>query len=71
MDTAVAKLKEIGWGPVKLSEALGDLKPQAISQWRQVPADRVLDVERITGMSRHALRPDVFGAEPRKVVRAS
>lgn len=61
MDTAVAKLKEIGWGPVKLSEALGDLKPQAISQWVKVPAGRVLEVERITGLSRHDLRPDIFG----------
>lgn len=35
------------------------------SRWetgaRQVPAGRVLDVERITGISRHELRPDVFG----------
>jgi DNA-binding transcriptional regulator YdaS (Cro superfamily) len=35
------------------------------SRWetgaRQVPAARVLDVERITGISRHELRPDVFG----------
>lgn len=35
------------------------------SRWetgaRQLPASRVLDVERITGISRHDLRPDVFG----------
>lgn len=35
------------------------------SRWetgnRQVPAERVLDIERITGISRHELRPDVFG----------
>jgi DNA-binding transcriptional regulator YdaS (Cro superfamily) len=46
---------------VRLSEALGDLKPQAISQWVKVPAGRVLEVERITGLSRHDLRPDIFG----------
>jgi DNA-binding transcriptional regulator YdaS (Cro superfamily) len=33
----------------------------AVLQWPQVPAERVLDVERVTGISRHELRPDVFG----------
>ena len=27
---------------------------------RRVPAERVLDVERITGVPRHALRPDLY-----------
>ena len=36
----------------------------AVSNWRRVPAERVLDVERISGISRHVLRPDVFGPEP-------
>lgn len=37
-----------------------------VTRWaqKQVPAERVLDVERVTGISRHELRPDVFGAEP-------
>jgi len=60
MLTVVEKLKNAGWGPVRLSDALG-IKPQAISQWKQVPADRVLQVEALTGLSRHELRPDVFG----------
>jgi DNA-binding transcriptional regulator YdaS (Cro superfamily) len=38
----------------------------AVLQWKEkgVPAERVLDVERITGISRHELRPDVFGPSP-------
>ncbi len=28
---------------------------------RRVPAERVLDIEKVTGISRHDLRPDVFG----------
>lgn len=28
---------------------------------RRLPAERVLDIERITGISRHELRPDIFG----------
>jgi DNA-binding transcriptional regulator YdaS (Cro superfamily) len=38
------------------------------SRWetgrRSVPAGRVLDVERITGVSRHDLRPDIYGPAP-------
>lgn len=33
----------------------------AVSQWSRVPAERVLDVERITGISRYDLRPDLYG----------
>lgn len=51
----------------KLSEKLGIL-PSALSQWTQVPADRVLSVEAATGISRYELRPDVFGPSPRKEV---
>ncbi|HXJ59411.1 MAG TPA: Cro/CI family transcriptional regulator [Verrucomicrobiae bacterium] len=36
--------------------------PQAISQWNRVPVLRVLDVERITGVPRHELRPDIYPA---------
>lgn len=32
----------------------------AISQWKRVPAERVLDVERITSIPRHELRPDLY-----------
>jgi len=42
------------------------LTVQAISQWERVPADRCIDFERITGLSRHDLRPDIFGPKPRK-----
>ena len=38
------------------------VRPQAVSQWRrQIPADKVLLIESLTGISRHKLRPDVFG----------
>lgn len=35
--------------------------PPAIFQWTRVPAERVLEIERLTGVSRHELRPDVYG----------
>lgn len=43
----------------KLANELG-VSTAAVSQWDRVPAERVLEVERITGISRHELRPDVF-----------
>jgi len=38
-----------------------DISRQAILQWDRVPAERVLEVEKATGVSRHDLRPDIFG----------
>lgn len=32
----------------------------AVAKWKRVPADRVLAVERLTGLSRHDLRPDLY-----------
>lgn len=46
----------------KLSKALG-ISAQAISQWRRVPPTRVLEVERISGVPRHLLRPDLYPRE--------
>lgn len=42
---------------------------QAISQWKRfgkVPAKRVLGLEFLSGVSRHDLRPDIYGPAPRK-----
>lgn len=52
---------ETAGGVSALSAKIG-ITSQAISQWERVPASRVLDVERETGVSRYLLRPDVFGA---------
>ena len=61
MNNICEKAKEIAGGPSKLARAIGGVSSQAVSQWKKVPADRVLEVEKITGISRHQLRPDVFG----------
>jgi DNA-binding transcriptional regulator YdaS (Cro superfamily) len=44
------------------------LTRQAIYQWKRVPSDHVLQVERITGVPRQRLRPDLY---PRERERAS
>lgn len=65
-ETPLNEAKRKAGGSTELARALGDLTPQAISQWKVVPADRVLKVEEITGVSRHDLRPDIFGPAPEK-----
>lgn len=59
MNTPIETLRKHGWTPARLARALVRITPQAISQWRQVPAERVLEVERVTGIAREALRPDL------------
>ena len=48
------------WGlKRKIAVALG-ISPAAVGQWRRVPAERVIAVEAITGISRAELRPDLY-----------
>lgn len=44
------------------------ISTQAIHNWLLrgwIPAERCLQVERLTGVSRYELRPDVYGERPR------
>jgi len=50
-------------GLAKLAFALG-IRHQAFYSWKRVPAERVLAFERLTGISRHEQRPDLFGPPP-------
>lgn len=59
MSDPIEHLRAAGYGPAKLARLLDNISSQAISQWRKVPEDRVLEVERVTGISRHELRPDL------------
>jgi DNA-binding transcriptional regulator YdaS (Cro superfamily) len=37
-----------------------EISPQAVYLWKQIPASRLIDVEKITGVSRRDLRPDLY-----------
>lgn len=67
MEKACEMAKSNAGGPAALARALEErgekITPQAVSQWKIVPADKALKVEAITGVSRHEMRPDVFGAK--------
>lgn len=49
---------------IKLIDVAQDaaVNKSTVTRWMQkrIPAERVLDVERITGVPRHELRPDIY-----------
>jgi DNA-binding transcriptional regulator YdaS (Cro superfamily) len=59
---SLEKARAAAGGNRKLAEKIGGITRQAVSQWRRVPAERVLDVERASGVPRHELRPDLYPA---------
>lgn len=67
METASKLIEEaakfIG-GQKELADALG-VSPQAVAKWKKsrIPAERVLDIERVTTISKSRLRPDLYPAE--------
>jgi DNA-binding transcriptional regulator YdaS (Cro superfamily) len=63
MKEALETAKSKVGGASGLARALGDISPQAVSQWKRVPSERVIDVERVTGVSRRELRPDLYPTE--------
>jgi DNA-binding transcriptional regulator YdaS (Cro superfamily) len=46
----------------KVAKSLGVTRA-AVVKWKTVPAERVVAVEGITGISRERLRPDLFRSE--------
>ena len=55
INKAAAKLG----GIVALSQALG-LSRGAAANWSEIPVDHVAKLERLTGIPREVLRPDIF-----------
>jgi DNA-binding transcriptional regulator YdaS (Cro superfamily) len=68
MRRASERAKQAAGGPSALARALSEsgdkASPQAVSKWHRVPAERVLEVEKLSGVSRYELRPDVYGPAP-------
>lgn len=43
----------------RIATELG-IERSAVAMWKKIPAERVPEVERITGYPRHQLRPDLW-----------
>ena len=56
---ALKRAIDIVGGPSAVAREL-DISPQAVGQWRRVPAERVLQLERVSGVPRQELRPDLY-----------
>jgi DNA-binding transcriptional regulator YdaS (Cro superfamily) len=66
-ETAIQRAAREAGGQSSLARHLG-CTPQAIQRMcasGRVPAERVLQIEKVTGVSRHELRPDLYPM-PRK-----
>ena len=64
--TAIQDAVAIAGSQSELARRIG-VRQGYIWKWlrsKKVPAERVLAVEAATGISRHTLRPDVFGPAP-------
>jgi DNA-binding transcriptional regulator YdaS (Cro superfamily) len=62
MNTKTEALKravKVSGGQAEFARLIG-ITAQAVSQWDEVPPLRVLEVERISGVSRYELRPDLY-----------
>lgn len=64
MDKILAEAVAKAGGFHAVGRALG-ISPQAVAQWRRLPAKRVIPLERISGVDRHKLRPDLYPLESR------
>jgi DNA-binding transcriptional regulator YdaS (Cro superfamily) len=62
--SALQKAIDRAGNPTKLGKLIG-ISRQAVEQWKVVPPERVLAVEKATGVSRYELRPDIYGDPPR------
>jgi DNA-binding transcriptional regulator YdaS (Cro superfamily) len=54
-------IKQLG-GPAKVAAHFNDLSPQAVSQWKRIPQERVRKIAELTGVSPAQLRPDLAEA---------
>lgn len=65
----IDRVIEVLGGPSKTASAFNIDNPSVVMNWRnrgQVPFNRVIEAEALTGISRHDLRPDIFGPAPKQ-----
>lgn len=60
---ATYRLRVVPHLQAEIARGLG-ITRGAVAKWKRVPAERVLAVERISGIARHLLRPDIYPPPP-------
>jgi hypothetical protein len=60
-DRAVRKIQATYGLASKIARAC-HITPQAVNQWREVPAQHVMTITKIIGMRPDEIRPDIFKA---------
>ena len=63
MKTHIKKAIQLAGGPRKVAATLGMKTPQVVHNWAgrgSIPPRYVLALERLSGVSRHDLRPDIY-----------
>ena len=58
-DQGLSQAIRVAGGVSELARRLGISQP-SVSNWNRVPAERVLEVETVTGVERMVLRPDLY-----------
>jgi TorA maturation chaperone TorD len=61
-DSGLQQAIDAAGGIASLARKLGISQP-SVSNWNRIPADRVVTVEALTGVSRNLLRPDLYEGE--------
>jgi TorA maturation chaperone TorD len=65
-DHGLGEAIRVAGGVSELARRLGISQP-SVSNWNRVPAERVLDVETVTGIERVVLRPDLYAERKSEV----
>ena len=53
-------------GGVNALARLLRIKSSSVCGWRRVPSERVLPLEKVTGVARHELRPDLYPRDAKR-----
>jgi TorA maturation chaperone TorD len=62
-DAGLEEAVRAAGGVGALAQKIGISQP-SVSNWERVPAERVVSVEAVTGVTRAVLRPDLYGTQP-------
>jgi DNA-binding transcriptional regulator YdaS (Cro superfamily) len=64
MNEGLRQAIERAGSQVKLARLLG-ITHQAVNKWTTVPVHHLIEIERLTGIHRSLLRPDLYDETPR------